>query len=78
MKLEDVLEVLPMLMLEKFVDEFVFIWGHEQCSKTFCQITPWSYYYINDLKNVYYACCGLPYGMENQTLLVDVEPSKTF
>jgi hypothetical protein len=25
MKLEDVLDVLPMLMLEKFVDEFAFI-----------------------------------------------------
>jgi hypothetical protein len=28
MKLEDVLEVFPMLMPEKFV-EFIFIWGHE-------------------------------------------------
>jgi hypothetical protein len=27
MKLEDVLKVLPMLMLEKFLDQFVFIWG---------------------------------------------------
>jgi hypothetical protein len=26
---------------------------------------------------VYYACHGLPYGMENQTLLIDDEPSKT-
>jgi hypothetical protein len=32
MKLEDVLEVLPMLMLESFLDQFVFIWGCEQCS----------------------------------------------
>jgi hypothetical protein len=77
MRLEDVWEVLPMLMLKKFVDEFVFIWGREQCSKTFGQIIPRSYYYIKDLKRVYYACHGLPYGMENQTLLIDDEPSKT-
>jgi hypothetical protein len=32
-KLEDVLEVLPMLMPENFMDWFVFIWGREQCSK---------------------------------------------
>ncbi len=76
MKLEDVLEIFPMLMLKKFMDEFVFIWGHEQCSKTFSQITPRSYYYIKDFKHVYYAYCGLPYGMEDQTLLIDDEPSK--
>jgi hypothetical protein len=35
MKLEDVLEVLPMLMLESFLNWFLFIWGCEQCSKTF-------------------------------------------
>jgi hypothetical protein len=29
MKLEDVLEVLPMLMRESFLDQFVFIWGCE-------------------------------------------------
>jgi hypothetical protein len=39
MKLEDVLEVLPMLMPEKFLNEFIFIWGHEQCSKTSYEIT---------------------------------------
>jgi hypothetical protein len=76
MKLEDVLEVLPMLMLEKFMDEFVFIWGCEQCLKTSSQITPRSYYYIKDLKHVYYACCGLPYGMEDQILPFDDKPSK--
>ncbi len=38
MKLEDVLEVLPMFMPKTFVDQFVFIWGHEQCSKTVGQI----------------------------------------
>jgi len=34
MKLEDVLEVLPMFMLESFLGWFVFFWGREQCSKT--------------------------------------------
>ncbi len=29
MKLEDVLEVLLMLILDSFVDQFVFIWGHK-------------------------------------------------
>ncbi len=46
MKLEDVLEVLPMLMLENFVDWFVFIWGCEQCSKTTSQISLESHYYL--------------------------------
>ncbi len=72
MKLEDVLEVLPMLMLEKFV----FIWGHKQCAKTSSEIFPSSYCYLKDLKHVYYAYCGLPYGKENQTLLIDDETSK--
>jgi hypothetical protein len=76
MKLEDVLEVLPMLMPKFFVDRFVFIWGHEQCSKTTSQISPRSHYYLKDLKHIYYGCCGLPYGKEDQTLLIDDEPSK--
>jgi len=42
----------------------------------FVEITPKSYYHIKDLKRVYYACSGLPYGMENQTLLIDDEPNK--
>jgi hypothetical protein len=29
MRLVDVLEVLPLLMLEEFVDQFMFIWGCE-------------------------------------------------
>ncbi len=52
--------------------------GHEQWSKTSSQISPRSYYYLKDLKRVYYGCHGLPYGKENQTLLIDDEPSKTF
>ncbi len=77
MKLEDVLEVLPMLMTKIFVDWFIFIWGHEQCSKIVSQNSPRSYYYLKDLKRVYYGCWGLPYGKENQTLLIDDEPSNT-
>ncbi len=76
MKLEYVLEVLPMLIPHMIVDQFVFIWGCEQCSKTSGQISPWSYYYLNNLKHVYYGCCGLPYGKEDQTLLIDDEPNK--
>ncbi len=60
MKLEDVLEVLPMLMPENFVDRFIFIWGCEQCSKMASQISPGSHYYLKDLKCVYYGCYGLP------------------
>jgi hypothetical protein len=67
-----------MLMLEKFLDWFVFIWAHEQCSKTFSIISPGSYYYLKDLKHVYYVCCSLPYGKEDQTLLIDNELSKVF
>ncbi len=78
MKFEDVLEVLPMLMPKKFVNEFIFIWKSKQCLKTFGQITLGSYYYIKNLKRVYYACRMLPYGMEDQTLLIDDEPNKTF
>ncbi len=29
MKLEDVLEVFPMFMPKNFMDQFIFIWGHE-------------------------------------------------
>jgi hypothetical protein len=64
-KLDDVLEVLPMLMLEYFLERFFFIWGCEQCSKTYGQISFGSHYYLKDLKWVYYACLGLPYGKED-------------
>jgi hypothetical protein len=76
MKFEDVLNILLMFMLESFLDQFVFIWGHEQCSKTFGEITHESYYYLKDLKNTYYVCRGLPYGKEDQTLLINDEPNK--
>jgi hypothetical protein len=76
MKLEDLLEVLPMFMLESFLDQFIFIWGHEQCSKTSSEISPKPHYYLKDLKHVYYACRGNDYGKEDQTLFIDDEPSK--
>jgi len=75
MKREDVLEVLPMLMPKSFL-WFIFIWGHEQCSKMFSEISHGSHYYLKDLKHVYYACHGKDYGKEDQTLLIDDEPNK--
>jgi hypothetical protein len=50
MKLEDVLEVISMFVLENFLDWFVFIWGCEQCSKTFGEISLRPHYYSKDLK----------------------------
>jgi hypothetical protein len=76
MKLEDLLEVLPMFMLESFLDQFIFIWGHEYCSKTSNEISPKPHCYLKDLKHVYYACHGKDYGKEDQTLFIDDEPSK--
>jgi hypothetical protein len=35
-----------------------------------------SHYYLKDLKCVYYGCCGLPYGKEDQTLFINNEPNK--
>ncbi len=34
MLLKDVLEILPLLMAKTFIDQFVFVWGHEQCIAT--------------------------------------------
>jgi hypothetical protein len=76
MKLENVLEVLPMFMFKNFLNQFVFIWGCEQCSKMFGEISLESHYYIKDLKCMHYACHGLPYGKEDQTLLINDEPSR--
>jgi hypothetical protein len=44
----------------------------------FDQIYLGSYYYLKDLKRMYYNRCGLPYGKEDQTLLIDDEPNKAF
>jgi hypothetical protein len=53
-------------------------WGCEQCIRTLGQFTTWIYYYLKDLNHVYFACWGLHYGIENQTLFFDDEPSKAF
>jgi hypothetical protein len=58
------------------MNQFVFIWGHEQCSKMTSQISLGSHYYLKDLKFVYYGCRRLFYGKEDQTLLIDDELSK--
>jgi hypothetical protein len=34
MLLEDVLEILPLLMPKILINQFVFVWGHEQCTST--------------------------------------------
>ncbi len=65
-----------MFMPESFLDQFIFIWGPQQCSKMFGKISPDSYYYLKDLKRVYYACHGKDYGKEDQILLIDDECSK--
>jgi hypothetical protein len=65
-----------MLVPKNLLDRFVFIWGREQCSKTCGEISLESHYYLKDLKQVYYACHGLPYGKEDQTFLINNEPNK--
>jgi hypothetical protein len=75
MLLEDVLEILPLLMPKTFIDQFVFVWGCEQCTTT-SQLTHIVYCYLKDLDRVHLACRGLPYGDRDQTLLIDDEPSK--
>jgi hypothetical protein len=77
MKLEDVLKVLRMLMPKNFMDEFIFIWGREQCSKMIGEISSKFRCYLKDLKDVYYGCHGLLYGKEDQTLFIDDELHKT-
>jgi len=63
-------------MLWKF--QFVFIWGHEQCLVTLGQFTIGNYFCFKDLIHVYSACQGLPYGKEDQTLLIKDDWSKVF
>jgi hypothetical protein len=76
MLLEDVLEILLLLMPKTFIDEFVFVWGHEQCTTTTSQFTCLVYYYLKDLDQVHLAYRGLLYGDKDQTLLIDDAPSK--
>jgi hypothetical protein len=78
MLLEDVMEVLTLLLLQDFIDQFVFIWGHEQYVMTLSQFIVGNYYCLKDLNHVYFACQGLPYGKEDQTLLINDEWTKLF
>jgi hypothetical protein len=78
MKFEDVLEVLPMLMLESFLYWFIFIWGHEQFSKMFGEISPRSHYYLKDLKHVYYVCYGKDYGKGIKHCWLMMNPTRRF
>ncbi len=72
------MEILPMLMPQIFVHQFLFNWWHEQCSMMSRQLTTNTYYYLKDLKHVYFTCWGLLYGKESQTLFIDNELSKAF
>jgi hypothetical protein len=78
MLIEDVVEVLTLLLLQKFIDQFVFIWGHEQCSMTSGQFRVGNYYCLKDLSHVYSTCRGLPYGKKDQTLFIDDESNNAF
>ncbi len=53
MLLEDVIQVCCLLLPQVFVNQFVFIWGHKQCTKTLCQFIVGTNYYFKDLNNVY-------------------------
>jgi hypothetical protein len=77
MLIEDAMEVLTLLLRQDFIDQFVFIWGCEQCLMTSSQFMIENYYCLKDLSHVYYACQGLPYGKEDQTLFIDDELNKT-
>jgi hypothetical protein len=37
-----------------------------------------TYYYLKDLKHVYFACQGFSYGKKDQTLFFHDEPNKAF
>ncbi len=65
MLFEHVLQVLPLLVPQALVNQFFFIWGREQCTRTLGQHTKGTYYYFKDLHHVYFACQGLPYQIEN-------------
>jgi hypothetical protein len=66
MLLEDVFEILLLLMPKTLIDQFVFVWGHEQCTTMMGQCTHSSYYYLKDLDQVHFACRGLPFGDKDQ------------
>jgi len=65
MLLQDVMWIFPLLVPQTFVNQFLFIWGLDQCTKTLGQLIAGTYYYVKDLNCVYFACQGLPYGIED-------------
>jgi hypothetical protein len=78
MLFKDVFEILPLLMHKNLIDQFVFVWGCQQCITTMSQFTRLVYYYLKDLDRAQFACKGLPYVDKDQTLFIDDEPSKAF
>jgi hypothetical protein len=76
MLLKNILQILPLLMPKSLVDQFVFVWGHEQCTTITNMFTHLVYYYLKDLDQVHLACRGLPYGDKDETLVIDKEPNK--
>jgi hypothetical protein len=42
------------------------------------QLIARTYYYFKDLNHVYFACQGLPYGIEDQMLFIDDTPNNAF
>jgi hypothetical protein len=68
MLLENVMHVLHLLVPQTFVDQFVFIWGCEQCTKTFGQLTTRTYYYLKDLNHVHFACRGYPWDRRHKVV----------
>jgi hypothetical protein len=78
MLLENAFEILPLLMPKTLINQFVFVWGHEQCIAITNQLTHSIYFYLKDLDQVHFARKGLPYGDRDQTLFIDDELSKAF
>jgi len=76
MLLENAFEILPLLMPKTLINQFVFVWGHEQCITN--QLTHSIYFYLKDLDQVHFAHKGLPCGDRDQTLFIDDELSKAF
>jgi hypothetical protein len=75
MLLKDVFEILLLLIPKTFIDQFVFVWGHEYITTT-GQLTCLIYYYLKDLDQVHLAYRGMPYGDKDQTLFIDDVPRK--
>jgi len=49
MFLEDVFKVLTLLMPKSLINQFVFVWGHEQSVAMMGQFIHINYYYIKNL-----------------------------